>query len=135
MQRFAREIAVAVFVQALLLLHSSGSAAEGRRIPTGLEIGERAPAFTLKDQDGKEVSLGALLKNGPVALVFYRSADWCMACQLQLIKLQRHLKEIEAAKGQLVGISYDSPALLKRFAARKKITLPMLSDPGSKTID
>jgi peroxiredoxin len=35
-----------------------------------------APAFTLKDQHGRDVSLDSLLKKGPVALVFHRSADW-----------------------------------------------------------
>lgn len=43
---------------------------------TGLKVGEHAPGFTLKDQSGAERSLDDLLKNGPVALVFYRSADW-----------------------------------------------------------
>ena len=43
---------------------------------TGPKVGEKAPAFTLKDQEGKERSLGEFLKEGKVALVFYRSADW-----------------------------------------------------------
>ena len=43
---------------------------------TGLKVGEKAPKFTLKDQEDKERSLDDLLKKGKVALVFYRSADW-----------------------------------------------------------
>lgn len=43
---------------------------------TGLAVGQKAPPFTLKDQNDREVSLESLLKKGPVALVFYRSADW-----------------------------------------------------------
>jgi cytochrome oxidase Cu insertion factor (SCO1/SenC/PrrC family) len=43
---------------------------------TGLKVGEKAPGFTLKDQEGKERSLPEFLKKGKVALVFYRSADW-----------------------------------------------------------
>ena len=43
---------------------------------SGLKVGEKAPKFTLKDQEGKERSLDDLLKKGKVALVFYRSADW-----------------------------------------------------------
>jgi cytochrome oxidase Cu insertion factor (SCO1/SenC/PrrC family) len=43
---------------------------------TGLPVGRKAPAFTLKDQDGSEVTLASLLSDGPVALVFHRSADW-----------------------------------------------------------
>ena len=42
----------------------------------GLKVGDRAPAFKLKDQNGKEHALVDALKQGTVALVFYRSADW-----------------------------------------------------------
>ena len=43
---------------------------------TGLMVGEKAPEFKLKDQAGEERTLTTLLKDGPVALVFYRSASW-----------------------------------------------------------
>lgn len=43
---------------------------------TGIKVGEMAPTFKLKDQAGTERELAALLKDGPVALVFYRSASW-----------------------------------------------------------
>lgn len=42
----------------------------------GLKVGESAPGFALKNQDGEIIYLDALRKKGPVALVFYRSADW-----------------------------------------------------------
>jgi cytochrome oxidase Cu insertion factor (SCO1/SenC/PrrC family) len=42
----------------------------------GLNVGENAPRFTLKDQQNKERSLDEFLRKGKVALVFYRSADW-----------------------------------------------------------
>jgi cytochrome oxidase Cu insertion factor (SCO1/SenC/PrrC family) len=43
---------------------------------TGVKVGEKAPKFTLKDQEGKERTLDEFLGKGKVALVFYRSADW-----------------------------------------------------------
>ena len=43
---------------------------------TGIKVGEKAPAFTLKGTDGEEHSLDELLSHGKVALVFYRSARW-----------------------------------------------------------
>jgi peroxiredoxin len=52
-----------------------------------------------------------------------------------LVQLQRDLKSIEAAGVHVVGISYDSPEVLKRFSDRAKITFPLLSDRESKTID
>jgi len=49
--------------------------------------------------------------------------------------LQRDLKTIESAGIQVIGISYDEPGVLKKFSDQSKIGFPMLSDPGSKTID
>lgn len=60
-----------------LLLASVAEAAEpATPDKTGLAVGQKAPAFTLKDQESRDVSLDSLLKKGPVALVFHRSADW-----------------------------------------------------------
>jgi peroxiredoxin len=101
----------------------------------GLAIGQAAPEFTLKDQNSKPISLESLLKQGPVALVFVRSADWCLYCKLQLIQLQRNLKEIQDCGGQVAAISYDAPGKLKYFADKCKIAFPLLSDPESKVIE
>src|ERR1035438_911507 len=90
-----------------LLSASVQAGQEAAPAEVGLPVGQRAPAFTLKDQNDHEVSLAALLKKGPVALIFYRSADWCMASQFELKTFQRHLQEFQAAGGQVVGISYD----------------------------
>lgn len=44
---------------------------------TGLAIGQKAPAFTLRDQNGKERSLSDLLKEDQkLAVIFHRSASW-----------------------------------------------------------
>ena len=43
---------------------------------TGLKVGEKAPAFKLKDQNGKERTLEEFTKQGMVAIVFHRSAGW-----------------------------------------------------------
>jgi|GEM_PF-2287213 len=56
--------------------NSKPTAKEASSEMTGLEVGKQAPPFTLKDQNGNGVSLAQLLKKGPVALVFHRSADW-----------------------------------------------------------
>ncbi len=63
----------------LLAVPAAFSQTKGKAAPeeqSGLAVGEKAPKFTLKDQDGKERSLDEFLGKGKVALVFYRSADW-----------------------------------------------------------
>jgi peroxiredoxin len=52
-----------------------------------------------------------------------------------LVQLQANLKELEATGGQVVAISYDSTAILSRFAAKHSIAYPLLSDVGNKTIN
>lgn len=42
----------------------------------GIEVGSELPEIRLKNQDDTEVSIHKLLEKGPVALVFFRSADW-----------------------------------------------------------
>jgi peroxiredoxin len=48
--------------------------------------------------------------------------------------LQADLKEIEASGIQVVAVSYDAVEVLADFADKRKITFPLLSDVGSKTI-
>ena len=52
-----------------------------------------------------------------------------------MVQLQRDLKTIEDAGVQVVGISYDDTKVLKSFSDRMKIAFPLLSDPGSQTIE
>jgi len=101
----------------------------------GLRVGDRAPDFTLLDQESREVTLASLVEDGPVALVFTRSLDWCLYCKMQAVQLEQNLATIGAAGGRIVGISYDPVEALKRFSGGNRITYPLLSDPGSKTID
>ena len=124
-----------VSISFVVTLLTIGFAATDETEKPGLAIGQRAPSFTLKDQNGKDVALESLLKKGPVAVVFHRSADWCLYCKLQMVELQRNLQEIEGAGAQIVGISFDSEEILRRFARKNKIDFPLLADPGSKIID
>ncbi len=52
-----------------------------------------------------------------------------------MVQLQSDLAKIQASGAQVVAISYDSAEILKRFATKKSITYPLLSDAGSNRID
>jgi len=73
-----RHIATYARACGLLLVMLAASSAYGQppEAKTGLRVGTKAPAFALKDQNGKERTLDEFLKKGKVALVFYRSASW-----------------------------------------------------------
>ncbi len=64
---------------ALLLGGMSPARGQAPKAPeekTGIPVGAKAPRFQLRDQNDKERSLDEFLKNGKVALIFYRSASW-----------------------------------------------------------
>jgi peroxiredoxin Q/BCP len=54
---------------------------------------------------------------------------------MQLVQLQRDLREFQEAGIQAIGISFDPPNVLADFAAKNGIQYPLLSDPDSKAIE
>lgn len=52
-----------------------------------------------------------------------------------MVELQASQEKLRAAGLQVVAVSYDSVEVLQRFAARRDITFPLLSDPDSKLIE
>jgi len=73
-----------------------------------LKLGDKAPSFTLPNQQGTLVSLDNLLAKGPVIVTFYRGS-WCPYCNLQLKALQSRLEQIHGLGAQLVAISPEVP--------------------------
>jgi peroxiredoxin len=96
-----------------------------------LKVGDKAPAFTLKDPEGKAVSLAELLANGPLVLTFYRGV-WCPYCNADLQALQATLPELEKYGVKLVAISPQTAPNSRRSQRENKLTFAILSDPGNE---
>ena len=94
--------------------------------------GDKAPAFTLKDARGGEVSLQKLLGDGPVVVAFYRG-QWCPYCDLQLRAYQEVLPQIRALGAKLVAISPQTPDESLSTAEKRNLEFTVLSDSGNKT--
>jgi peroxiredoxin (alkyl hydroperoxide reductase subunit C) len=91
-----------------------------------IAAGEPAPEFTLRDQDGKKVSL-ADYRGGKVLLVFY-PLDFSPVCSDQLSIYQEVKPEIAAKGVELVGISVDHGFAHKAFQEKLGIDTPLLAD-------
>lgn len=91
-----------------------------------LEIATQAPDFTLPQGDGTEVTLSAL-KGGPVVLFFYPRDD-TPGCTKESIAFSEGLEAFEAAGAKIFGISKDSVASHLKFAAKRDLSVPLLSD-------
>ena len=99
-----------------------------------LTPGERAPEFTLPDQDNRERSLTSLLGDGPLILYFY-PADFTPGCTAEACTLRDLHTEIQHAGLRVVGVSPQEPESHRRF--RDKYTLPftLLSDPTHEMME
>jgi len=99
----------------------------------GLAVGDRAPAFTLPDATGKQVSLADRLDVGPVVLQFYRG-DWCPYCNLHLRALQTALPGIRKRGASLVAISPQSPDHSLSLIEKAELEFDVLSDVDQHVI-
>ena len=94
----------------------------------GLKTGEKAPDFTLKDQDGNEVSLSDRLASGPVLMVFLR-AEWCSFCRKHLQAFQDNLIDIKASgEAQVIAVSPQLPEYMQTFHQKNALNYPILYD-------
>ncbi len=91
-----------------------------------IEVGAKAPAFTLPDQDGNEVSLSDFA-GSKLVLAFY-PLDFSPVCTDQLSIYQEVLEEIEARGAKIVGVSVDSFFAHKAFADKLGLSIPLLAD-------
>jgi peroxiredoxin (alkyl hydroperoxide reductase subunit C) len=91
-----------------------------------IAVGESAPDFTLRDQDGEEVSL-VDFRGRRVMLVFY-PFDFSPVCSDQLSLYQEVKPEIESKGVTLVGVSIDSPYAHKAFQEKLGIDTALLAD-------
>src|SRR5205809_4143845 len=94
-----------------------------------VRVGDRAPDFTLPDQTGEPVQLRDLLGRGTVVLYFYPK-DETPGCTLEARAFRDSYDRFTAAGAEVVGISSDSVASHRRFAARHGLPFLLLSDRG-----
>ena len=92
-----------------------------------LGVGAVAPDFTLKDQDGRPVTLSALLRVKSALLVFFPLA-FTGICQRELDEIQGHLTDYVNDGTQVLAISVGPPPTHKVWAKQSGFTFPMLSD-------
>jgi peroxiredoxin Q/BCP len=98
---------------------------------TSLKVGDKAPDFTLTDQDGKPVTLSKALEAGPVILAFYPKA-FTPGCTKQNSNFRDKYAEVEQKGAQVFGVSTDTVETQKKFKAEYQLPYSLLSDPDGK---
>lgn len=92
-----------------------------------VEIGSEAPDFTLKDQDGNDVTLSSFRGDQAVALVFY-PFTFTGVCEGELCQLRDDLSDYQAVGVQVLALSCDSRHAQRVWAEEQGYGFPVLSD-------
>ncbi len=102
-----------------------------------VEVGTRAPDFSLKGVDGESYTLAAALARGPLLLVFFKTT--CGTCDLAFSYINRLSKSYPTDGWSLWAVAQDPPAEARSYASAYGITYPVLPDvdgyPVSKAYD
>ena len=92
-----------------------------------IQVGQQAPDFALKDQDGQLRRLSDFRGKKHVLLVFYPLA-FSGICTAELCQLRDDLPSFENEDTITLAVSVDSPYVLKAFAEREGYRFGLLSD-------
>ena len=92
-----------------------------------ISVGQKAPEFTLADQDKKEVKLSDYAGKKNVVLMWY-PLDWSPTCTNEHVCFVNEMKSFESLDAQVLGVSVDSTWSHKAYADKMNIKYPLLAD-------
>lgn len=98
-----------------------------------IEPGKKAPAFTLKADDGTKVKLSEL-KGSPVVLYFYPKDD-TPGCTKEACSFRDRKGELEAWGAVVLGVSPDSVELHAKFREKYDLNFRLLADPDHQVAE
>jgi peroxiredoxin len=91
------------------------------------QLGEKLPRFVLPDQNGKLVSLEALLEKGPVVVAFLRG-HWCPYCRITASALSEIAETAHELGAGIVAITPESRKFASRLNVDTRGAFPILAD-------
>lgn len=97
-----------------------------------MEIGKKAPAFTLPNQAGEKISLGQY--QGKWVVLYFYPKDDTPGCTIEACDFTHELKDFEKLNAQVLGCSPDSPQSHQKFIQKHKLKITLLSDEDKKVM-
>lgn len=98
-----------------------------------LEVGMKAPEFTLPDKDGNMVSLAGFA--GKKVVLYFYPKDNTPGCTRQACAFAGAYEEFKSINAVVIGISKDSVASHQKFAEKHELPFILLSDPERSAIE
>jgi peroxiredoxin Q/BCP len=100
---------------------------------TGIEVGKKAPAFRLINQDDQPVSLKDL--SGRWVVLYFYPKDDTPGCTTEACEFTSGLKQFEELDALVIGVSADSPESHRKFIQKHGLKVLLLSDPDHAVME
>lgn len=98
-----------------------------------LKVGDKAPGFSVNDQDGNTIS-AADFKGKKWIVFFYPKAN-TPGCTAEACNLRDNYRELQQKGFELVGVSADSERRQKNFREKYNFPFPLLADENKEVIN
>ncbi|MER7723127.1 thioredoxin-dependent thiol peroxidase [Streptomyces sp. NPDC096323] len=98
-----------------------------------LQPGDTAPAFTLPDADGNDVSLAD--HKGRKVIVYFYPRALTPGCTKQACDFTDNLDLLATAGYDVIGVSPDKPEKLAQFREKENLKVTLVGDPDKKTLE
>ncbi len=125
----AKDAAVALILTAFLALSFAIPFAQAEEV----EVGQVAPSFVLKNQNGMDFDLNSRKGKGWTVLYFFPKAG-SRNCIKQAVVYQDEIGEIREVNAEVYGISADTVEAQAEFHRKEHLTFDLLSDSGLEAI-
>lgn len=127
-----RQAGIAKFTKEKNQIYADGiaSVSSSGILSKALNVGDKAPDFTLNNVLNNPISLYEELENGPVVLTWYRGG-WCPYCNITLRYLQEQLPEFKKLNATLLALTPELPDNSLTTAQKNKLEFTVLSDLGN----
>ena len=96
-----------------------------------LEIGDRAPQITARDQNGKAINSKEILENEKILLVFYRG-NWCPHCKKHLGELEKNLNALKEKGVFVLVVTPESEEKTRETQEKFKTSFSIVHDSGNQ---
>jgi peroxiredoxin Q/BCP len=97
-----------------------------------LEVGKKAPDFTLSDQNGKKISLKDL--TGKKVVLYFYPKDNTSGCTKEACNFRDDFPKFKKSEAVILGVSPDSVSSHKKFAEKYDLPFSLLADEDKKVV-
>lgn len=98
---------------------------------SGLKEGDKIPAFSLPDQDGKEIGMAERIGKQPLVIYFYPK-DFTSGCTMEAHAFREMYEAFQKEGAEVFGISGDTVESHKRFVVEHELPFTLLSDRNNE---